>query len=94
MKVRCFLCAHEKDGFCQKKKTSSKPTKIRLNKPRSCELYSEDPLRVLADYRKKELHKKKVQMIQNRNNQLAEAISKMQADLASRKASQEPNNDL
>jgi hypothetical protein len=66
MKVQCNLCEYEKEGFCLKKTQGNKPQKIQLNKRRTCSLYSEAPLKVLADYRKGEAHKQvlKSQMMQ------------------------------
>lgn len=79
MKVRCRLCKHEKSGYCQKKTRDSWPVKIRTNKPRSCSLYEEDPLKVLGEYRKSEAHKKKLVNQQLVDLKVAELASQMQA---------------
>jgi len=57
MKVRCKLCEFESEGLCLKKRRDGNPTTIKVNKPRRCNLYSEDALRVLGQYRKREAHK-------------------------------------
>ncbi len=85
MKVRCRLCEHEKDGFCQKKGTAQKPVKIELNKPRTCDVFKEDGMRVLLDFRKRESHKKRVKTIQQQNLQMFEAYTKIQEELLARK---------
>ena len=85
MKVRCRLCVHELDGFCQKKFTAQKPVKIELNKPRTCGVFKEDGFRVLTDYRKREAHTKRVKSIQQQNLTVFQELTKVQEDLASRK---------
>jgi hypothetical protein len=57
MKVRCKLCEFENGGFCSKKTKANHPIKIKVNKARTCDLYSEDGLRVLGDFRKREAHR-------------------------------------
>ena len=85
MKVRCRLCEHEKNGYCEKKSTTHKPVKIELNKPRTCSVFKEDGLRVLGDYRKREAHKRNVKQIQQRNLQMSQAVAQIQQELASRR---------
>ena len=57
MKVKCSLCEFEDNGFCTKKVRGGKPASIKPNKRRNCDLYSEDALRVLGEFRKHEAHK-------------------------------------
>lgn len=86
MKVRCFLCEHEKGGYCQKKRQATKPVKVKVNKARACDVYREDPLRVLADYRKREAHKKKLATLQEQRVKVAHAVEAVQTQLAARKS--------
>ena len=65
-RVRCKFCSHEKGGLCTKKTTRGFSPKVRVNKPRSCDLYSEDALRVLSDFRKREAHKGKLRSLKSR----------------------------
>ena len=92
MRVRCFLCEHEKDGYCQKKRQATKPVKVKVNKARVCDVYREDPLRVLADYRKREAHKKKLAVLQEQRVKLAHAVKAVQNQLAARKAAGESHD--
>lgn len=57
MRVQCCLCEHEEGGFCFKKKRGGKPIKIKSGKRRTCVSYSEEAVRVLTDFRKRETHK-------------------------------------
>lgn len=66
MKVQCRLCEHEKNSFCSKKKQGGVFKKIKANKRRTCKVYSEDPLLVLGEYRKREAHKKLLQRQEQR----------------------------
>ncbi len=85
LKVRCKMCEHEVNGYCQKKRQATKPVKVRLNKPRSCSLYSEDALRVLTDYRKREAHKKNLVAMEQQRIAIAKVLFEAQADLEARK---------
>jgi hypothetical protein len=85
MKVRCRLCENQKDGYCTKKVNNGHHVKIELNKPRSCDLYSEDGMRVVMDYRKKEAHNANLKNVKARNAAIMKAIENARAALASRK---------
>jgi hypothetical protein len=87
MKVRCRLCSHEKDGFCTKKTNHGSLVKVELNKPRSCNIFNEDGMRVLYDYRKHEGHKANLKNIKARNVAIMQAIENARKELASRKES-------
>jgi len=80
MKVQCSLCQYEDNGYCSKKKRSSKPLKIKVNKRRSCGLYEEDAFRVLQMYRKKEAHRAKLINMERRRVYLSEAIEKLKLE--------------
>ena len=69
-----------------KKKQSGKPIKIKLNKPRTCDKYSEDPLRVMADFRKRERHRKVILQQQERKAAIAKALREVEAARARVKA--------
>ena len=84
MKVRCHLCKFEDNGFCNKKKRANKPVKIKLNKARSCSLYSEDPMKVLAQYRKREAHKAELKRQELRRVQLVQAIRQLKEEAVKR----------
>ena len=74
MKVKCKFCKFEKDGVCLKKKGGAGLSKVKLNKPRSCSLYTEEAIKVISDYRKKEKHKKVLQAQEQRNAKIREII--------------------
>ncbi len=74
MKVQCSLCEFEVGGFCVKKKRRGKPIKIKTNKKRICDKYTEDGMRVFGQYRKKEAHKAGVHRQLLRRAQLAHAV--------------------
>lgn len=57
MRVRCNLCEFEDNGRCLKKRRAGSPIAVKINKPRNCDKYSEDALKVLGQYRKTEAHK-------------------------------------
>jgi hypothetical protein len=76
MKVRCNFCEHERSGFCTKKLQRSKPIRIEVNKPRSCDAYSESAGKVVEDFRKKEAHKKKLTEMKKRNVLIADLMRK------------------
>lgn len=57
MRVRCKLCEFESNGRCLKKRRNGSPISVKINKPRNCDLYSEDALKVLGQFRKSEAHK-------------------------------------
>lgn len=77
MKVQCSFCEYEVDGFCVKKKQNSHPTKIKLNKRRTCGAYSEDVMKVLEEYRKKERHLANVKRLTMKRAQMRAAINKI-----------------
>lgn len=62
MSVKCKFCVFESGGLCTKKTRKGSPTSIKVNKKRNCDLYQEDPVRVLTDYRARQkakaMHKK------------------------------------
>lgn len=60
MKVRCKFCSHESKGACTKKVRKGKPEIVKVNKPRTCNLYNEDAVRVLSDFRAREKQKQVV----------------------------------
>lgn len=74
MRVQCCLCVFEKDGFCLKKKKRGNPIKIKPTKRRTCDLYSEDGMRVFSKFRAKEAHNASVKRQALRRAQLAKAI--------------------
>ena len=74
MRVQCCFCEYEEDGFCSKKKRGGKPTKIKTNKRRTCTSYSEEAVRVLSDYRKKERHKATLRNLDRRRALLKDAL--------------------
>lgn len=76
MKVRCNFCEHESNGFCTKKLQRSKPIRIEVNKPRSCDVYSESAGKVVEDFRKKEAHKKKLTEMRKRATLVADLMQK------------------
>lgn len=61
MRVRCKLCEFESNGRCTKKKKRGQAIAVKINKSRNCDLYSEDALRVLGQYRKREAHRAEMQ---------------------------------
>lgn len=75
MKVQCSLCEFEIDGFCSKKKKNSQPVKIKLNKRRTCGIYSEDVVRVLSEYRKKERHRANLKKITMKRAKVQAAVN-------------------
>lgn len=66
MKVQCYLCEHEQNGFCSKKKKRGHLIKIELKKSRTCDVYSEDKFKVLIMFKKKEEHKRRLEVMQRR----------------------------
>ena len=96
MKVRCKLCEFESNGRCLKKKRGGQPIAIKVNKPRNCDLYSEDALKVLSQYRKREAHKAELQRQEMRRAKFAATLEQLKRQaleqaVASVKA--EDNND-
>lgn len=74
MRVKCSLCCYELNGHCTIKKSGGKPAKVKVNKSRMCDLYKEDAIRVLADFRKKEAHKKVLKSQEIRRAKIAAAL--------------------
>ena len=54
MAVKCFLCSHEQDGACLKKRHHGQPIKVEIKKKRSCDLYQLDPFKQAKEMRRKE----------------------------------------
>lgn len=74
MRVQCCLCEYEDAGFCTKKKRVGRPIKIKPNKRRTCVAYSEEAIRVLTQYRKREAHRAALQKANLRQAQAARAF--------------------
>lgn len=74
MKVRCRFCKFESDSTCNKNIKQGHPVKIKLNKPRVCEMYEDDSHKLLIDFRKKEHHKKV--LLQSLKQQTLEGVEK------------------
>lgn len=74
MRVQCCLCEHEEAGFCTQNKRGGKFIKIKPNKRRTCVKYSEEAVRVLTQYRKREAHRAAIQKATFRRAQMAKAF--------------------
>ena len=74
MRVQCCLCEYEDAGFCTKKKRAGRPVKIKPSKRRTCASYSEEAVRVLTQYRKREAHRAALQRQVFQRAQVAWAV--------------------
>lgn len=75
MRVTCNICKFEASGTCTKKSQSGKPQAIKLTKRRVCETYSEDPMKVFTQFRRKEANRAKMRAAAVRRSTMAAAIN-------------------